>query len=126
MQQLNPSNGELGLLQANLVRVFNERSAERRLQALHELYTPDAVLYEPQNLVTGYTAISATVGALLAGLPPGFAFTATGPAVGHHGLWCLRWQAGPPDGSVAITGTDVAQVQDGRIKTLYVLLDPTE
>jgi hypothetical protein len=126
MQQLNPSNGELGLLQANLVRVFNERSAERRLQALHELYTPDAVLYEPQNLVTGHTAISATVDALLAGLPPGFAFTATGPAVGHHGLWCLRWQAGPPDGPVAITGTDVAQVQDGRIKTLYVLLDPTE
>ena len=34
------------LLQANLKRVFNERDAARRRQAIEELYAADAVLYE--------------------------------------------------------------------------------
>jgi hypothetical protein len=29
-----------------------------------------------------------------------------------------------PDGPVAITGTDVAHIEDGRIKLLYVFVDP--
>ena len=124
MQDTDKSNRHSGLLQANLTRIFNERNAQSRLQALGDLYTQDAVLYEPQNIVTGHSEISATVDALLASLPPGFSFTAAGPAVGHHGLWCMRWQAGPPEGPVAITGTDVAHAEDGRIKALYVLIDP--
>jgi hypothetical protein len=112
------------LLQANLVRVFSERDRERRRAAIAELYVPDAVLYEPDRMVTGHEAIDQAVETLLTQLPPAFVFTAQGPVVGHHGVARLRWNAGPLNGPVAVTGTDVAHIRAGRIQSLYVFLDP--
>lgn len=114
-----------GLMQANLARVFGERDAARRIKAIRELYADDATLHEPHASATGHAAISQAVQTLLSSLPPNFAFTAIGPAIGHHGLGRLRWQSGPPNGPVAVTGTDVARIEGGRIQTLHVFLDPT-
>ena len=93
------------LMQANIVRVFNERNPDRRRTALGELYSEDATLYDPETVATGREAISAAVDHLLRTLAPEFVFAATGHAVGHNGAARLFWRAGPPDGSVAITGT---------------------
>ena len=112
------------LMQANIARVFNERNSDRRRAALSELYTEDATLYDPEIVATGWEAISGAVDNLLLSLPPDFVFTAAGHAVGHNGAARLFWRAGPPDGPVAITGTDVAHIEDGRIKLLYVFVDP--
>ena len=112
------------LMQAHLARVFGERDAGRRLRALEEVYTEDATLFEPHAAATGHEAISGAVGALQASLPAGFVFTASGAAVGHNGVARLHWCAGSPDGPVAVTGTDVARVENGRIKALYVFVDP--
>jgi SnoaL-like domain len=115
-----------GFMQANLARVFGERDASRRMKAIAELYADDATLYEPPDAsATGHAAINQAVEALLAQMPPNFVFTATGPAVGHHGMGRLRWRSGPPKGPAAVTGTDVAQIEGGRIQTLHVFLDPT-
>ena len=106
--------------------VFNERHAGKRLRAIAELYAEDAVLYEPPDTAAeGHVAISEAVTILLASLPPNFVFTATGPALGHHGLGRLRWQAGPPNGPAAVNGMDVARFQDGRIHALHVFIEPT-
>jgi hypothetical protein len=113
-----------GLMQANLTRVFGERDTSRRLKAIAELFAPDATLFEPDSTATGHAAISQAVATLLSSLPPNFAFTAIGPAVGHHGVGRLRWQARPPNGPVAVTGTDVARFEAARIQTLHVFLDP--
>ena len=113
-----------GLMQANLARVFGERDPARRIKAIAELYADDATLYEPEALAKGQTAISHAVEALLSSLPPTFVFTAIGPAVGHHGMGRLRWQSGPPNGPAAVTGTDVARIEGGRIQTLHVFFDP--
>src|SRR6202162_2443866 len=112
------------LMQANLARVFGERHASRRTKAIAELYADDATLYEPDAEAKGHAAINQAVEALLSHLPPNFAFTAIGPAVGHHSIGRLRWQSGPPNGPVAVTGTDVAHFESGRIHSLYVFLDP--
>ena len=112
------------LMQANLARVFGERDASRRMTAIAELYADDATLYEPHTAASGHAAINSAVEDLLSSLPPNFVFTTIGPAVGHHGLGRLRWQSGPPNGPVAVTGTDVAQIDGGRIQTLHVFLDP--
>lgn len=112
------------LMQANLARVFGERDASRRLKAIAELYADHATLHEPDTSARGHAAINKAVGALLASLPPNFAFTALGRAVGHHGVGRLRWQAGPPNGPVAVTGTDVARFEGDQIETLHVFLDP--
>jgi SnoaL-like domain len=114
------------LMQANLASVFNERDGGKRIRAIGELYAEDAVLHEPPDTAAeGHAAISEAVTRLLASLPPDFAFTATGPALGHHGIGRLRWQAGPPNGPVAVNGMDVAHFQDGRIHSLYVFIEPT-
>lgn len=112
------------LMHANIVRVFNERDPGRRRMALGELYSEDATLYDPETVATGWGAISQAVEDLLLRLPPDFVFTATGQAVGHNGAARLFWRAGPPDGPVAVTGTDVAHIENGRIKLLYVFVDP--
>jgi len=112
------------LLRRNLERVFGEHDAGRRMKAIGELYAEDAVLYEPDAAVKGHAAISSAVTALLEHLPAGFVFTAMGAAVGHHGVGRLRWQAGPPGGPIAVTGTDVARIENSQIQTLHVFIDP--
>jgi hypothetical protein len=62
------------LMQANLARVFGERDPGKRAVAIGELYAEHAVLNEPQTSVTGHAAISKAVTALLASMPPDFAF----------------------------------------------------
>lgn len=112
------------LMQANLMRVFNERDAGRRIVAIRELYADDAVLYEPDASAKGHAAISDAVTALLTHLPPNFVFSAAGPAIGHHNVGRLRWRSGLPDGSVAVSGMDVAHFEKGRIHSIYVFLEP--
>jgi hypothetical protein len=112
-------------MQANLSRVFGEKDAEKRVVAIADLYAEDAVLYEPDSLATGHAAINRAVESLLSHLPPTFAFVSVGPAVGHHGVGRLRWQSGPTDGPVAVTGTDVATFEGDLIKTLHVFIDPS-
>ena len=111
------------LMHANLTRVFNERDAGRRIAAIRELYTDDAVLYEPDTSAKGHAAISEAVSALLTHLPPNFVFSAEGPAIGHHNIGRLKWRSGPPEGLPAITGMDVAHFEHGRIHSLYVFLE---
>ncbi len=112
------------LLRENLARVFNERDGALRASALADLFVDDPVMFEPADVVRGRVAIAEVAGRLLEQLGPTFHFTPVGSAVGHHELGTLRWQAGPAGGPVAVTGTDAAEIVDGRIARLWVLLDP--
>lgn len=114
------------LMQANLARVFNERDPQRRIEAIRELYTEDAVLYEPHAAISGQAAISDAVTKLLSSLPPHFRFSSASPADGHHNVGCLKWRSGPSHGPAAVTGMDIAYFEQGRIQSLYVFLDPNE
>lgn len=111
------------IMRANLERVFAERDAARRREAIRELYVEDAELHEPHQSVRGHDAISQAVTDLLAQLPPDFTFAAIRPALGHNGLGRLQWRGGSPGGPVAVTGTDVARIESGLIRTLHVFLD---
>ena len=111
------------ILRSNLERVFNERDASKRAAAIEELFVAEPIMYEPDGVVTGRAAIADVAGKLLAQFGPTFAFVPVAPAVGHHGLGCLRWQAGPQSGPVTVTGTDAAELVDGKIARLWVLLD---
>jgi hypothetical protein len=113
------------VMQANVARVFSERDPSRRRAALNELYAEDAILYESEAVAVGRDAISEAVGRLLASLPHDFVFTAVGPAIGHHATARLFWRGGPRNGPVAVTGTDVAHVEGGQVRHIYVFVDPT-
>ena len=111
------------LLRANLERVFNERDPLRRAAAVAELFVTDPVMYEPTAIVQGREAISRVAGELLEKFGPDFAFVPEeGRALGHHQLAVLHWTAGPQGGPVQVRGMDAAEIVDGRIARLWVLL----
>ncbi|TWB21756.1 SnoaL-like protein [Nitrospirillum amazonense] len=114
------------LLRANLERVFNERDPDRRALAMADLYVDDPVMFEPDGVVRGRAAISATAGRLLEQFGPTFSFVPDRKAVGHHGLAVLGWHAGPIGGPVIVTGADAAEFEGTRIARLWVLLDPQD
>jgi hypothetical protein len=111
------------LLQANLVRVFNERDPARRRQAIEDLYAADATLYEQQATYSGTDAIGHAVTHLLEALPPTLTFSVVAPAMENHELGKLLWRGVLPDGTIVVTGTDVARIEDGRIRTIHVFVD---
>lgn len=113
------------LLSQNATRVFSERDQAKRLAALSELWAPNGILYEEGKVIVGIDAISRAIGTLLDSLPPAARFAPDGVAVGHHGLGRLRWRAVDGSGKpMPVSGTDIAFIEEGRITTLYVLLDP--
>jgi len=114
--------GSDDLLRANLMRVFNERDPSRRAAAVAELFVADPVMYEPTAIVEGRDAIVRVAGELLERFGPDFAFVPEGRAVGHHQLAVLHWHAGRSGGPVEVTGMDAAEIVDGRIARLWVLL----
>ena len=110
------------LLKSNLERVFNERDAEKRFSAIRELFVDEPVMFEPRAVVKGREAISAIAGDLLTQFGPGFRFEPLTAGVGHHGVGTLRWRGGDA-GRMMVTGFDTAEVVDGKISKLWVLID---
>ena len=74
------------VLQANLKRVFNERDAARRRQAIEELYAADAVLYEHQGKYSGTEAIEGAITQLLGSLTPTLVFALVAPVMQNLSL----------------------------------------
>ena len=111
------------LLQANLKRVFNERDASRRAQAIQELYAADATFYEQEGSYSGTEAIARAVTNLLRALPPTLVFSMAAPAMQNHDMGKLLWRGHLPDGTTVVTGTDIAQIEGGHIRSLHVFVD---
>jgi hypothetical protein len=82
-------------------------------------------MYEPSQVVEGRAAISQVAARLLQQFGPRFRFLPEGVGVGHHGMATLRWIAGDVDGPAVVKGFDTAEVVDGRISKLWVLIEPT-
>jgi hypothetical protein len=112
------------VLQANLKRVFNERDAVRRRHAIEELYAADAVLYEQQGKYSGTEAIEGAITHLLGSLPPTLVFALVGPVMQNHSMGKLLWKGQLSDGTTVVTGTDIAEVEGGRIRSIHVFVDP--
>ena len=113
-----------GLLGANLEGVFNERDDVKRATAIAALFTESPVMYEPGRPVHGRDQISGVASDLLKQFGPAFRFKPEGVAVGHHGMATLRWSAGEPGMPPVVQGFDTAEVVDGRIARLWVLIGP--
>lgn len=111
------------LLRANLQRVFNERDPAFRDAAIADLYVAEPIMYEPDAIVKGRQAISDIAGKLLDNFGADFTFVPEGKGLGHHGMAMLRWHAGTPGNPATVLRADTAEIIDGRIARLWVLLD---
>ena len=54
---------------------------------------------------------------------PGFVFRRLGEVDAHHAFVRFSWDAGPADGEAVLAGTDVALVDDGRLRRVVGFLD---
>jgi hypothetical protein len=111
------------LMEANLKQVWSERNATRRMQAIEAIYTQDSVLYEVNDKMEGYAAISATVDSVLKNMPEAFIFSSIRPVVINNNIGRSIWGVGPEGQPPVTTGMDIAIFEDGKIKSLYVFLD---
>ncbi len=84
------------LMQENLLAVFNERDAQRRLDVVRRNYTEDARWADAEETVVGQDRLHEKAQALLDGPLAGLSFVEAGPRAsgGEHGgvpgLECLR------------------------------------
>ena len=114
------------LMLRNLFEVFGERDSERRMAAIENLYSEDAVFFEAEQRFEGRQAIGGAVAALQASFPAEFQFSAVAPPARNHDVGRLFWQLGPAGSPPVVNGMDIAQFKDGRIRSLYVFLNDQE
>ena len=111
------------LLKRNLTDVFGENDPMRRRAAIEEIFTEDAVFYDPnKNVYRGRAEIDRIAGALRE-THRDFTYQplAEPEEVGNSGR--IRWVEGRPGETPEIAGTDFIIARDGRIAAIYLFFD---
>ena len=112
------------LMTASLLEVFGERDPARRRAAMQHTFADNITFHDPEGNVTGHEALEARIEALYADTPPDWAFQAAAPAAEVADLGRATWTFGPPAGPEAARGMDIGIIADGRITTLYTIIEP--
>lgn len=121
--QPNMPNSVSTLLTRNLNDVFGENDPVRRRKAIDEIFTQDAVFYDPKGGVyRGRDEIDRIAGELRV-MHGDFRYQPIGEPeeVGNGGR--VRWTEGRPGEAPAVAGTDFVVTRDGRIAALYLFFD---
>ena len=111
------------LLTRNLNDVFGENDPVRRRKAIDEIFTEDAVFYDPMGGVfRGRDEIDGIAGKLRT-MHPDFHYQPIGKPeeVGNGGR--VRWTEGRPGEKPEVAGTDFIVTRDGRIAAIYLFFD---
>src|ERR1700761_9049743 len=102
------------LLTRNLHEVFGEGDPDRRRSAIADLYTEDAVFYDPQGVFHGQDAINEIAGKIR-DMHPDFRYPPIRPPEAlHPAAGRLQWPSGRPGEPAAYSGTDYIVARDGR------------
>ena len=121
--QSNMPNSVARLLTRNLNEVFGENDPVRRRKAIDEIFTQDAVFYDPKGGVyRGRDEIDRIAGELRV-MHRDFRYQPIGEPeeVGNGGR--VRWTEGRPGEAPAVAGTDFIVTRDGRIVAIYLFFD---
>ena len=113
------------LLEDSLLIIWNDRDADRRLEAMKKTYSADIHFYESNagDAIVGYQAINTLISKLQAEWPIEFQFELNKPSQVNHLIQIISWNLGPKGAQPVATGMDVAVIESGLIKSLYLFLD---
>ena len=101
---------------------WNETDAGRRAALLEQAWTRDARYVDPLMSGEGLSQISALIGGVHERFA-GFRFTRLGTPDGHGDHVRFSWALGPAGVEAPIAGTDLVELQDGRIRRVVGFLD---
>lgn len=113
------------LMQENLLAVFNERDAARRLEVVRRNYAEDVRWSDAEETVVGQDRLHAKAQALLDGPLAGLSFVESGPVHQTANMGYLGWDVFAPGGDGTdpmISGFDVAIVENDRIAQLFTVV----
>ena len=107
---------------ARYIELWNERQPDRRREMLRRDWTTQAVYVDPLMRGEGHDSVDA----LIAGVQqrfPDFRFRLVGEPNGHGEHLRFSWALGPDGVDGPIKGTDFAQLENGRIRSITGFLD---
>lgn len=101
---------------------WNAPAGDERAAAVARVYTDEVEIGEPGARLTGHAGMQQAITGLQA-MVPGAVLTRTDPVQVVQDLVTYRWSFGVPGSAPAAAGRDVLLVHDGRIRSLYVVID---
>lgn len=112
------------LLQDSLLLIWNNRNSAERIALMEKIYASDITFYESNDSepFVGKESIDQLIQTLQKDWPSGFEFTLTDTPKSNHNVQQISWQLGTPGQQPAATGMDVAIIENGKIKALYLFL----
>jgi len=102
------------LIDAHLDAYGNPDKAARE-DVITTIWAADGELVDPPLTGAGHAGIS-DLAAAVQGQFAGHTFRRTSDVDAHHGVARYAWELVGPDGAVAVSGLDVAEVADGRLQ----------
>jgi hypothetical protein len=91
------------------LEAYSETDPARRRERIEQVWTIDGQLVDPPLDATGRDAISDMAAAVQAQFP-GHSFRRSTAVDAHHGFARYGWELVSPDGTVAVSGVDIAEV----------------
>ena len=112
------------LLKDSLLLIWNNRNSAERIALMEKTYASDITFYESDNSepFIGKESIDSLIQKLQKDWPADFEFTLTENPKSNHNVQQISWQLGIPGQQPVASGMDIAVVENGRIKVLYLLL----
>jgi len=113
------------LLEDSLLIIWNNRNSVERLQAMQQIYHQDIQFFESDSgiAIIGYEAINNLITGLQSEWAPEFSFQLSKPCQSNHDIQIASWTLGIPGEQPVASGTDVAIVENEKIKSLHLYLD---
>jgi SnoaL-like domain len=104
------------------LQAWNETDAERRAKLLRESWSDDAHYIDPLMNAAGLVQIDGLIGAVHERFA-GFRFALRGQPDGHGEHVRFGWSLGPAGVEAPIEGSDVLELEHGRIRRVIGFLD---
>jgi hypothetical protein len=97
------------------LEAYGEADSTRRLELIEQVWAADGQLVDPPLDAAGHDAIS-NMAAAVQGQFPGHRFRRSTDVDAHHGFARYGWELVSADGTVAVSGVDIAEVDDARLR----------
>jgi hypothetical protein len=104
------------------LETWNAPAGPARQESIAQVYTADVFVGDPETGLTGHAGMEQAIAATQAQLS-GMAITRSGPLQEAQDLVTYPWSVGAEGGSTVASGRDVLIIRDGKVSSLYALID---
>lgn len=101
---------------------WNASAGPDRTRLIASVYASDVLIGEPQRALCGHDGMEQAIASIQAQLPD-TTISRSGPIQVAQDLVTYAWSLGAADGPVIAAGRDVLIIRDGKVVSLYIVID---